>query len=81
MISWLARLFRSRTDDAPLLTIAPPRQRDTNIPPNWSIAMGDALETLGRRYHLPAVEKDFQGPNQRFPAFRDEFWREVTKRL
>ncbi len=79
--AWLARLFRPRADVIPLLTIVPPKQRDSFVPPNWSVAVGDALETMARRYHLPIVQRDFQGANKRFPAFKDEFWREVVKRL
>lgn len=81
MRGWLARLFRPRAEIASLLTIAPPKQKDSLIPPNWLVATGDALETMGRRYHLPTVARDFQGANTRFPAFRDEFWREVVRRL
>jgi hypothetical protein len=68
-------------EERPPLTIAPPRQPDSLVPPNWAFAVGDALEELARRYHLPTVQVDFQGMNKRFPAFRDEFWKAVVRRL
>jgi hypothetical protein len=51
------------------------------VPPNWQSATEDTLEVLGRKYNLDAVQRDLQGANTRFPAFRDEFWREMTRRL
>lgn len=51
------------------------------VPPNWQHAAEGALDYLARRYNLPIVQKDLQGEGKRFPAFRDEFFRELTKRL
>jgi hypothetical protein len=51
------------------------------VPPNWLLATGDALEVMSRRYHLLAVQRDFQGANKRFPAFKAEFLSEIVKRL
>lgn len=78
LIKWLARVLLPPAEP---LTIAPPKQADSLVPPDWSVAVGAALETMARRYHLPTVAVDFRGPNERFPSFREEFWREVSKRL
>ena len=48
---------------------------------DWHFAAESTLEVLARKYNLDMVKKDLQGPNKRFPAFRDEFFRELTKRL
>ena len=66
MASWL-RWFR--------------RAPETVVPMNWRIASEATLELLARRYSLYAVQRDLQGPNKRFPAFKNEFFAELTKRL
>ena len=50
-------------------------------PPNWHRAVEDTIEVLARRYNLDMVQRDLQGPNKRFPVFKDDFFRELTKRL
>lgn len=80
MTGWLRRRFWSSDNVVPL-TIVPPKLPDSLVPPNWSVAVGHALEIMARRYHLPAVQKDFQGMANRFPAFQAEFFREVIRRL
>ena len=51
------------------------------VPPNWQHATEGTLEYMARRYNFDIVQRDLQGPNKRFPAFKDEFWRELIKRL
>lgn len=63
------RWFRRRSHEQPA------------TPPNWQAAVAGALEHMARRYDLSAVEKDMAGLSNRFPAFKDEFWREVVRRL
>ena len=51
------------------------------VPPNWQHATEGTLEYLARRYNLDAVQRDLQGQNKRFPVLKDEFWKEMAKRL
>jgi hypothetical protein len=57
------------------------RPSESVVPPNWQHATEGTLDYLARRYNLPVVQKDIQGEGKRFPAFKNEFFRELAKRL
>jgi hypothetical protein len=40
-----------------------------------------ALDHLARKYSLDTVQRDLQGPNKRFPSFKQEFFQVLTKNL
>ena len=67
MIGWLRRFLQ-------------PRERDP-VPENWRNATNIALDQLARKYALDTVQRDLQGPNKRFPSFKQEFFNILTRNL
>jgi hypothetical protein len=57
-----------------------PREPDP-VPENWRHATNMALDHLARKYSLDTVQRDLQGPNKRFPSFKQEFFQVITKHL
>ena len=51
------------------------------VPPNWLHAVEGTVEYLARRYNLEVVQRDLQSDGKRYPSFRIEFFKELTKRL